>query len=160
MSTPDKPKTPRKRIWLRVLFGASLAMNLLVIGLAVGAAFRFGGPDGVRPPPSSFGSAMYRALSPEDRRTMRTATKRSPEDHDARRRAHAETIGAAVRAVPFDAVALQTMLQAQAERRDVWQKTVQTAWLKLLSEMSDEERAAYAERLEHSMTHGKSKPKK
>ena len=55
---PPKPRTPK---WVRVLLALSLALNLLIIGLVGGAMVRFGGSDGMRPPPRSIRSHLDEA---------------------------------------------------------------------------------------------------
>lgn len=152
MSTSPDPVVPRTRLWLRLAFGASLALNLLVIGLVAGTAFRYGGKDGMRPPPSSFGATMYRQLSRDDRRALRAAMKNGgPKDQFARRKSEAQAIGAALRADPFDADAVETLLEGQASQRRDWQMSVQTAWMARLEKMSPAERTAYADRLEQAL---------
>lgn len=150
---PIDTEVPRSRLWLRVLFGASLAMNLLVVGLAVGAALRFGDRgDGMRPPPHSFGATMYREMSHKDRHALRAAMKKdAPEEHFARRKADAQAIGTALRADPFNAEVIETLLEQQAAHRQNWQLSVQDAWLIRLQGMSAAERSAYADRLEMAL---------
>ena len=65
MTAEPNPAPRRSPLWMRVLLGVSLALNLAVIGLAVGASFRLLGPDG--PLPHTFGGALIRALPAEDR---------------------------------------------------------------------------------------------
>lgn len=138
---------PRARRWVRVLLGVSLALNLAVIGLAAGAAFRFGGPDGVRRSPPPMGAILYRELPRDDRRALRGRVFGSREQHAAKRRADVAAVDAALRTVPFDAAAVGQFLDQQAQEHDTFQAAVQDAWLTRVSQMSDSERAAYADRL-------------
>ena len=146
-------QTPKSgRTWLRVLFGLSLALNLLVLGLAVGAVLRFGGPDGMRPPPKSLGTALFHELPPKDRRELRSQMQ----DHGARnaalRKSEAEAIGAALRRTPFDAEAVAGVLAQGAQQREAWMTSVHDAWLERIGRMSDAERIEFADRLQASLS--------
>lgn len=152
MSTEAENGTPRRRIWLRILLGASLALNLLVVGLAIGAALRFGGPDGARRPPPSMGATLYREMSRADRKAFRAAMHDAPRDRQENRRAEAKRLGAVLRATPFDAGAVLAVLADQAQHRAQWQSAVNEAWLARVAAMTDAERAAYATRLETALT--------
>ncbi len=138
---------PRARAWVRILLGVSLALNLAVIGLVIGAAFRFGGPGGAHRPPPPMGAILYRELPREDRKALRGRAFGGREEHATKRRDEAAAIDAALRAVPFDAAALDAFLDGQARHREEFLSIVQEAWLARVSAMSDAERAAYADRL-------------
>ncbi|GHF50689.1 periplasmic heavy metal sensor [Seohaeicola zhoushanensis] len=146
MDTPA-PQPARSRWWLRALLIGSLALNLLFIGLGVGAAMRFGGPEGHRPPPS-VGSALYRAMPPQDRAAMREQIRKlRDEDRGEGRKADAERIAGVLRQTPFDADALGSLVRDQFTRQSKWFTGTQEAWLARVSAMSAEEREDYAERL-------------
>jgi uncharacterized membrane protein len=148
----------RKWPWMRILLIASLGLNLLFVGLVVGAALRFGGPDSMRPPPRSLGSALYRALPEDVRQEMR---QHSRTGHDTRRKGGFKDVGvivASLRAVPFDAEGLKTVLDRQLVQREAFHRSIQDKWFDQITSMSDEERASYADRLEkvsHRKTHKK-----
>ena len=159
MADQGTGKPPRMRTWVRVLLGVSLALNLAVVGIAAGAALRFGKPDGTHRPPPPIGALLYRELSREDRKEMRSRAAETRQSHGDRRKDEVAQIDAALRAVPFDPVALNEVLSAQTRKREAFQDEVQQLWLKRVSEMSDKERAAYADRLKHAVErhgpHGK-----
>ena len=150
-------------LWFRIALGVSLGLNLLVLGLVGGTMLRYGGPDGLRPPPASVGAALFRALPGEDRRAiwdqsiaMPMAEGMSmpmgmPKGHHARQMAQARQVSAALRATPFDRQALAAILEEQAAQREGLQKSVQQAWLDRVAGMTEEERRAYSARLEHAM---------
>lgn len=144
--------TTGPRLWLRIVFGISLALNLLVIGLVVGAVVRFGGIEGRRPPPHSMGAAMYRELPQADRKALREASQRRTNHSMESRVAEADAIAAALQADPFDRGAVQVVLDEQAQHRIGWQKTAQLAWLDRVSQMSVSNRSDYADRLRDSLT--------
>lgn len=149
MSEP-KQKT---RLWLRVLLGVSLGLNLLVAGLAVGAVLRLGGPDGMRPPPSSLGSALFRAMPREHRSEMHQKFRDRRGDRGKNRKKDAQMVARLLRAVPFDPAALSTVLKKQKQDRDAFFETLQTSWLERINVMSDAERSDYADRLESMAKH-------
>ena len=162
MADPEKT-VASVPIWLRIVLGVSLGLNLLVLGLVGGTMVRYGGPDGMRPPPRSVGAALFRALPGEDRRALwdrsyampmangMSMTEEMPKGHHARQMAQARAVGAALRATPFDREALAAILQGQAARREGFQKSLQQAWLDRVADMTEAERVAYSSRLEHAM---------
>lgn len=145
-------------VWMRVLLGGSLALNLLIAGLVGGAIVRYGGVDGLRAPPRSMGAALFRELPREDRRALRDRSngmmmsKGMNMNHHERQMAEAMAVSAAVRAEPFDRDALSAILKEQAKQREKFQQSVHQAWLERVANMSSAERQAYAARLEHSMS--------
>lgn len=149
--TDHRPTPPRMRPWLRVLLGVSLALNLLIVGLVAGAMMRFGGPDGMRPPPRSLGAALYRELPRDARKTIRAAMTSGPDGLALHRRDGVREIAEALRTEPFDPVALAAALDARARAQAAWLSSVQAAWLDEVKAMSATERAAYAERLEDAL---------
>jgi len=151
-------------VWLRVVLGASLALNLLVLGLVGGAMLRYGGPEGVRPPPRSVGAALFRALPGEDRRALRehssVTMKGMKNGPHARQMELARALGEALRATPFDLEALAALLDRQAAQRVGVQKSVQQALLERVAAMSAPDRQAYADRLEHAMSRSRGKDRR
>lgn len=143
-------KPTRTVPWQRILLGVSLALNLLVVGLVGGAAFRLGGPERMhRAPP--IGAMLFRELPREDRRALRTHAFAPRPEREARRLADAEAIDAALRARPFDPARIESFLREQAQRRQAREQDMHRAWLARITAMTDEERAAYADRLRHAM---------
>jgi uncharacterized membrane protein len=136
--------------WVRVLLIASVTLNLVIVGMAAGVAWRFGGRDWDRPP-KSVGTLMFRELSREDRRHLRDRAEREHGDFRARRHEDAQAVAEALRQVPFDPDRLRRLLEAQSQRRESFQQDVQRLWIARVTEMSDEQRADYAERLEEGL---------
>ena len=159
MTDVTNRKPSRVRPWLRIVLGVSLALNLAVAGLALGAAIRFGGPDRARPP-LPLGAVLYRELPREDRRALRDDRLGTRPERAERRRAEAAQLDAALRAVPFDPTSIEAFLEAQSRQRNALEQALRAAWLTRVSEMSDTARAAYADRLAEAMArhehgHGK-----
>ncbi len=140
----------RAPVWMRVTLGISLALNLLVAGLAVGAALRFGAADGARAYPRVPGGMIYGELPRKDRQELFRQVRDASRDLWRRRREDALAVSARLRAKPFDAAALQELLSAQSDARRAWQEQVQRAWLRQVTQMSDAERADFADRIERA----------
>lgn len=160
MTMEHTSRTPR---WIKVALLVSLSLNLVVVGAIVGArgfgpvpgaSERMGGPMGG-------GGALARALSSEDRKALRETLG---QDRDQRRenrramRAMRAEIVAQLRATPFDPAALAQALEAQSQLGQSLAARGQGALLQRISEMSDAERAAYADRIEASGQRRKPKP--
>lgn len=150
---------PKTRTWVRVLLIVSLSLNLLIVGIAAGSVYRLKGAREAGPPPS-VGMMLFRELSREDRRALRSdAQQRNSGFREARLKEGAAVMEA-LRATPFDRDALQGVLEMQAVDREAFQRRIQAAWLSRVDEMSDEERAAYADRLQERMSRDHKRKKK
>lgn len=138
--------------WLKLALVVSVALNLGVAGLVLGA--RLGdGPRRDMPRDLSFGP-FSEALSDKDRRALRRDLMgRLGEFRTSREAARAEFAGllAALRAEPFDPEGLKTALAAietrNAERLELGRSLIE----KRLVEMTPEERLAFADRLERGI---------
>lgn len=147
MTDATTPTVRRSPLWMRVLLGVSLALNLAVIGLAAGAALRLFGHGGPPLPPESFGGAIYRALEPGDRRELSARVRATVEPRNSRRE-DAASLVRALRAEPYDAAAVVAVLDAQSAARLGWREALQVAWLDQVASMNASERKAYADRVE------------
>ncbi|WP_299776875.1 periplasmic heavy metal sensor [uncultured Roseobacter sp.] len=154
------PKRPRISRRIKVILGLSLALNLAVVGLIAGTALRHG--DEKRGGPRSAGFGAYGlpymiALPREERRSViqavRAGKKGDLPDRTARRALYLETL-ATLRASPFDAQALSDVVTRQAQTAIRVQQVAQDAWLEVVANMSDAERAAYAEEIEEVLRRG------
>lgn len=152
MTDTDR-KPPRMRLWLRLLLVVSLALNLLVAGLAVGAVIRFGEERERVRPPMPLGALLYRELPREDRKLLRDRNIGSREEREARRRADAKELNAALRAVPFDPARIVAFLEREATRQEGLEEAMRQAWLNRVTAMDDTDRAAYADRLQQALEH-------
>jgi uncharacterized membrane protein len=143
--------TPKRRRWLRWLLAASLALNLLVIGLAAGAVLRHGGMRdahaGKRPPPS-LGAVMYRALPRDDRHALREAAATRDDSTRPEAGDRVARLTALIRAEAFDADAVAALLAEENARRDAWLARAEAGLLTRISDMDDAARSHYAERIE------------
>lgn len=150
--TQDAPA--RTALWVKLMLGLSLALNLAIAGFVLGAVIRHGGPGhhgrdvpGMR----AFGAPYMLALPRDDRRAVLAGMKqhagRDIPDRAARRAMFAEVVDA-LRGVPFDPATLRAAVARQSATAVAAQAAAQEAWLEVVSAMSDAERRAYAAEVE------------
>ncbi|SIT85078.1 periplasmic heavy metal sensor [Pontibaca methylaminivorans] len=153
---PERRRAPR---WMRVMLGVSLALNLAVVGLFAGMMLRHDRPGRMeamhRPP---VGVALYRALSKDERQTLRESLRRKAAGQRSADAASGDTgaasVVAALRARPFDRDRLAAALADESSRRQRWQDLMQAAWLEQVTAMDDAARAEFADRVERLTGHG------
>lgn len=157
-ATPSARK-PRK--WPRVLLAVSLTLNLLVLGLVIGAkagghterGFDPRGPDRGAIRDLGFGPVAG-AFDRKDRRAIgRALRERSGSFADNRKTLEGEfnQMLSVLRADPFDAGALAALMDGQSERMRHRGETLRVLVLERISRMSPEERAGFADRIERSV---------
>ena len=138
--------------WVRGLLFASLALNLLIAGLAVGVVLK--GPPRHASPEQGPALPYTRAFDEDQRRTLRRAFR----GEMTRRAGRGDVLAdynralALLRADPFDAAALRDALKKQHMRADSRRTRGQEILLDMLGSLSVEERQAYADRLEREVT--------
>lgn len=139
---------------VKIALAVSVALNLAVAGLAVGAWLGDGRRD--MPRDMSFGP-FSEALDSSDRRAIRRALlDRMGEFRTARvqSREDFETLLETLRADPFDADAMKAALAAietrNAQRLELGRSLIETR----LIQMSDKDRRAFADRLEKGLRRG------
>ena len=154
------PSVPRSsmRPGLRILLFASLALNLLVVGVVGGAVFsnaRLGPP----PSPDRFVGPILHALSPTDRRAIGLAMRR---EHRRAQPQHKSVIEdfqpviTALRAQPFDLDKLARGLSQQQNMIKERMGFGQQLLLARLARMSTQERNEFADRLIRELENGPS----
>ncbi len=157
-SEVTKSRGPR---WMKILLGVSLALNLAVAGLVAGALLR---PDGAGdrfsrgPGLGAFGAPYMLALPKEDRRAVFGALRKGSKEQLPNRRARREMFDkvlTTLRATPFDAAALESVVTSQAAVSVTVQRRAQDAWLEVVAGMDDAERARYADAVEEFLKRGR-----
>lgn len=150
----QSPPAPRLSRRVKVLLGASLALNLLFVGLIGGALWRNGGGDGPGhrdggPSLQSYAAPYVQALPRAERRALHRSIRSAHPmaGREARRAVYAQMLEV-LRAEPFDPDAAQAMLDAQRDAVMALQETAQASWLQAVGAMTPGERTAYADRLE------------
>jgi len=146
----DRKTTPRDGRLIRILLVASLALNLLVVGLAAGWALRHAG--GAHPSRLDMaGGPLTRALSTEDRhrigQQMRAAWREADDGRGDLRDSY-DALLADLRAVPFDPARVSARMRQHRERFAVRFEMGQEVLVTHLATMSPADRRAYADRLE------------
>ncbi len=153
----DHPAPKRK--WMPILLVVSLALNLLIVGVILGTALRFKGSDRADAPPG-FGPALYYALPKSDRKALRGELSDLRGKGSHRRKQDFTALSQALRAVPFDPAAIENLLAQQSKATADLQAALHQQWLAQISAMNDDQRAAYADRLEDVVKRGPRKHKK
>lgn len=156
MSEVTKAPASKRRALHWVLM-ASLAVNLAVAGLALGAFVR-GGPGG-HDMGRNLGFGPYdAALLPEDRDRLRAAMRAKSGDlRSARAEAVTDmaTVLSALRADPFDPAALDQALSQQMDHLSARMRLGSATMRDFLASLSPDERQAFADRLEDRMKRGR-----
>lgn len=150
MATGEETKR-RVPLWVKVLLGLSLALNLAVVGLVAGTIMRIGGAPG-GPGAANYAIPYVLALPREDRRevwkTVRDETRagRLPSRKDRRAR-YVEMI-AVLSAEEWQPEAARAIMTQQGDETSAVQAAAQNAWIDQISEYTQAERQAYAAHLE------------
>ena len=164
-NSSGQPAKPRRRF--RVLFGLSLALNLLVLG-AIAGAFLMGpgartgkaGPPGLREISAPYVRAFDHSTKREMRREMRALLPDRGEAIAANKADYAAFLEV-VRADTFDAQRAASIMEEQLARAGRFQKVGREVAIERIGVMSLEERRAYADRLQEWLDHrGKHRAKK
>lgn len=151
MSQDTTQKKPGMKRWIKVIFVLSLAMNLVIVGLVAGAAYRikrFGPPPHVAL--EGPGSPVLRALGKEDRREVGRNIRKSYGKHSASSEfeiAHYQRLADLIAADPVDIEAVREASAGLDDRISQRRLVAREAWMQKLSVMSLEERKAYADRI-------------
>ncbi|MBU2992693.1 periplasmic heavy metal sensor [Octadecabacter sp. 1_MG-2023] len=143
----EQGKTKR---WRRVLLVSSLALNLVVLGVVAGVVLN-GGPPGSSQRFDLTAGPLTRAMDDDNRTAVRTALRES--DVFQRRdrsemEADMQALVATIRAETFDSEKFLEILERQRHRLQVGQDAVLDVVSAEISNMSSQERAAFADRLE------------
>ncbi len=148
-------KTGMRR-WVKVLLFVSLALNLAVAGAVIGAMVKHRGDHGDWPHGIDRATVPYiHALPQRDKRALGKALREHGRDIPNARKNYRQDFQAALsilRTQPFDAVALQEVLTRQGAGPQARRLQGETLFLERISNMSDAERAAYADRLEDTLS--------
>lgn len=138
--------TPR---WAKWLLSLSLALNFVVVGLAVGAAIKFHKYGHSHGGIATIGQIM-RAL-PDDRketaREMLDAAKPDFKALRAERKAAKLAVADAIKTTPFDAAAVAIAFAALREKDQITKASTHGVMVEILEVLSPDERAAVAEGL-------------
>ncbi len=153
MSDETLKRAPMK-LWLRLLLIASLALNLIVIGLVVGVIRH--GPPAKLAHGEPFGGPYLRAMDKDDRRAIIKDLRENSEGRRTRAEVQADfdRIIAALRATPYQADLAEEIILGQFKDIQTRAQGGTQAMLAHLRAMSDAQRAVYADRLEQALKRG------
>lgn len=157
--TPVRPSVSTRG--LRWALVASLAVNLAVAGMAVGA-FLHGGPGGRGDMVRDLGFGPFdQALRPQDRQALKAALgARSGALRAARVEAgqDATAIVSALRTQPFDPAALDAALTGQHTHLSARMKLGSEVLRDFLTGLAPQDRLDFADRMERHLLHGRDTP--
>lgn len=153
MTDTQTPAAKPAKRWMRYVLVLSLGLNLLVAGLMAGAFLRDGpgGREHGLRTASALGLRPYiRALADEDRAALMadiSAHRDAMPSGKAALRNHLTALASALRAQPYDAEAVQAVMQDQAAGITGNIALGQQLLLNRLGAMTDAGRAALADKL-------------
>ncbi len=151
MADAKMPAPRPSRLW-RIVLVISLALNLAVLGLVVGAGAsgRFG-----KEPPRSFDLGLgpvARALDKDERRAIGRTMRQDRALRDFNLRNRVTDMVSALKAEPFEPDVFRELMAAQASRIAEVQATAQNAFIEQIAAMTPERRRAFADRLAEELS--------
>lgn len=154
VTVTEKPKNGRRG--RRILLIASLALNVVVVCVAIGAFVGIRNHDGPSMEAGRFSAVYVRALEHEDRRAIgkhiRKAYRADRSDRQADRDRVVQMV-AVLKADPLDATALRNVRQALDESAQRRRMVAFDVWLGYVEKMTNEQRTAYADRMQNVLEH-------
>jgi uncharacterized membrane protein len=142
------------RLWLRLLLVASLAVNLLVVGIVAGALIGRG-DDRRHGPPRDLASAVYlRALPDDQRAALEEALAETLPERESRRAAIAAELAATLgvlRAEPFEPARLAERIAHQRGAISARSGIGDRLFVERIAAMTQAERHNYADALERML---------
>ena len=158
--------TPKAKMgWARILLFASLALNLLVVGLVAGAWLRHDRremPEARQMPLRDLGYGPYgQALSKSHRHELEKALAGRSRDLRQNRdevRAQFQTLLDALRTTPFDSETVLTVISNQQNKLFERQEIGRRLLIERIEAMTAEERSEFADRLEKTLRRGGGRP--
>ena len=143
----DSANPKRRNLW-KILFGVSLALNLLNVGALGGAFMRKGkGPTANH---LASGFLYMRALDFKDKRALRKEILRNKDGRKLVKDRNQASYNSAVvilKNYPFDRAAFANLLEEQAKHTKLRQSSARTVLVNHIENMTKEERLIYAQRL-------------
>ena len=152
----DPTDFKQRNLW-KILFGISLAINLLIIGALGGALSRAGKGPMIHHRAS--GSLYMRALNFEDKKTLRKKLFRNKDSRKIIRAKEHSSYSSAVKILkkdPFDRKAFEDLLDEQTTHSKSKPSSARAALVAQIANMTKEERLVYSQRLE-DLVHNKKK---
>ena len=139
---------PKPRNLLKILFGVSLALNLLIVGAFGGVLMRKG--KGPMANHLTSGFLYMRALDFQDKRALRKELLRNKDDRKLIKAGNQASYNSAVDLLKnhtFDRNAFENLLIEQAKNAKARQSSARIALVNHIEKMTKEDRLIYAQRL-------------
>lgn len=153
-------KTKKPMPWGRILLVASLALNLLFIGIIAGAAAKGGTKDGPRGAGDFNIRIIASAMEDNHRKALRSEIDQRrgdlPDMRQQMRGLQVQMLGL-IESTPFDQSAFETTFTQQRDALGEIASVYGQALSEVISQMDDEERAAFAKRLNEKRKNGRPK---
>lgn len=159
--TEQETQRPPTALWVKILLAASLALNLLILGIIGGAVLSPDGPRGQRVDAAArdLGATPFvRAIDPSDRRELFQAFRREAEPLQRNREEMGlrfEALLGALKAETFDGSEIAALMALQRTAATERQQIGERILIGYLSGLSRDERVAYAVRLEEVVRRGR-----
>ncbi|MEM9716604.1 MAG: periplasmic heavy metal sensor [Pseudomonadota bacterium] len=153
----QEPQSQTKN-WLRLLLIGSVALNFVFIGLATGIVLNAGKKGSRLDDISRVASPVLSAMTPEMRGQVRTTVFKNRAELRAIRRSIESTdddILAALRTQPFDVAAFQSAIEARRSAIGDGVDAVNKPVSVFISQLTDDERAALADKMEERRKKGR-----
>ena len=144
----DPTDFKQRNLW-KILFGISLAINLLIIGALGGALSRAGKGPMVKHRTSGF--LYMRALNFEDKKVLRKKLFRNKDSRKIIRAKEHSSYSSAVKILkkdPFDRKAFENLLDEQTRYSKSELGSARAALVAQIANMTKEERLIYSQRLD------------
>lgn len=149
------PARAKLRGWIKVVLFTSLAVNLAVAGLALGAVLRHDGmAERQHARGSSIGGPYTAALTREDRRAIWQEMRAIQGERRPSRteiQAEFDVVVEALRAEPYDPLEVRNVIERQFQAGIARQELGQTLLLARIDAMTQAEREGFADRLAERM---------
>lgn len=147
------------RPWLKFLLALSLALNLVVVGIVAGAAWRFrdGPPKGQRPP--LLGAFIFKDLGRNEVDQLLRAQSETGEHPRQQHRREMQRIIALLRQEALDAGAVRTIVETHAAGSQQLMQAVSLSWVQRLEGLSLSQRQDVANRMQEYLERGPRRPK-
>ncbi len=155
MSNDQQNPTPRSgmRPWLKVVLALSLALNLAVIGIGAGAAWRFQGGGHDKGGPPMLGRFIFKDVGRREIRRLVQDQCGASDNVRNRRRGEMEQIIVLMRAEDLDLTAVSVIVDTHIVETHGFMRAVADSWEQRLQGLSLKERRRIADRMQHQLDH-------
>jgi uncharacterized membrane protein len=156
----NTPRRSSMRPWLKVVLALSLALNLAVIGIAAGAAWRYNGrEDHHRGRPPMLSRFIFKDMGRQELRRLVKDHAGETGGLHSRRHDEMEQMIALMRAEELDTAAVRAIVEAHLVETNSFMRGVAEAWEQRLAGLPLKDRRGLADRMQHQLDHQSRHPK-